>query len=69
MHSYLELSQDVPLDAAILLLGSHLLHVFQGRILLQDQTIRTEEKVALTEELADSLTAKELREIPLLDLA
>jgi redox-sensitive bicupin YhaK (pirin superfamily) len=66
--------------SSILLLGSHLiheiedgrtawLHVVKGRILLQDQSLRTGDGVALVDEPTASFTAQEPSEILLFDLA
>ncbi len=66
--------------SSILLLGSHLVHVFEGsrtawlhvvkgRILLQDQSLRTGDGVGLVDEPTASFTAQEPSEILLFDLA
>jgi redox-sensitive bicupin YhaK (pirin superfamily) len=79
-QSSLVLDQDVRVYSAILLQGSHLihefeggrtawLHVIKGRILLQDQSLRTGDGVALIDEAAASFTAQEPSEILLFDLA
>ena len=74
------LNQDVRVYSSILLLGSHLVHEFEegrtawlhvvtGRILIQDQSLRTGDGVALIDEVAASFRAQEPSEILLFDLA
>jgi redox-sensitive bicupin YhaK (pirin superfamily) len=66
--------------SAVLLPGCHLVHEFEGartgwlhvvdgRILLQDQSLRTGDGAALIGEVAASFTAQEPSEILLFDLA
>jgi redox-sensitive bicupin YhaK (pirin superfamily) len=75
----LSLAQDVRVYSSILLQGNHLvhefeggrtawLHVVKGRILLQDQFLKTGDGVALVDEVAASFTAQEPSEVLLFDL-
>jgi redox-sensitive bicupin YhaK (pirin superfamily) len=76
----LALDQDIRMYSAVLLPGCHLVHEFEGartgwlhvvdgRILLQDQSLRTGDGAALIGEVAASFTAQEPSEILLFDLA